>query len=170
MSACTGSALQYQDEEFCLDVCGALFGEPNLALGSFLDGTRTLNSLACRFVAIGDDAVVDQTPEALVCAGAGPAGAYGGGAFACGDGLCEAYCTLMNATCPEQFASDHENLAACETACSDLGGNAETFAWSGNPSGDTFSCRLNQVMLAVTEEPNRLAHCDQAKLASIGCD
>jgi hypothetical protein len=162
MSACIDpSELQYGSVENCLSICGDLFDADALEHGSLQAGTTALNTLACRFVAIGDPSLGGTRAEA--CAGAGPAGDFGSGGSRCGTGICESYCTLMSAVCPNEF--EHATLGECIAACSD----GETFAYNGNPGGDTTACRLNHLTFAITETSDPTIHCENARSDSPAC-
>ena len=166
MTACTGAELQYETGEDCLDVCDALFDGVTFPLGSFNDGTAQTNSVACRFVAIGDEGITG-TP-AQICSSAGPAGGSGEAGLECGKGLCESYCALANKTCAGEFPGEFGSVNDCISACENGGGPDETFAWQANPSGG-FACRLNHVILAITDSANQATHCQNAMPSGGGC-
>lgn len=166
-SACTqASALQYASVDDCLDLCGPLFGgAPQLAIGSFNDGSDNQNTLACRLRALGDSTIL-TAPIEQMCAGAGPAGDFTNSGFRCGSGMCESYCAAFALGCAAAFAVDYPNGPGdCVTVCSTQFPNPTAFVWETSPINDDLGCRIRESLQGALE-PQNTAHCDSAHISS----
>lgn len=136
---CTGDLRAYLTRESCLNTCNALPpGDAAEPIG---------NTVQCRLVR----ANVSLSPEEE-CASAGP-----GGAQSCGS-KCEAYCSLLESECPEDFSG----LRDCEAACELLPDAGDRTVDENFSGGDTVQCRLLHLG-AVGEEKQDSIHCAHAR-------
>lgn len=137
MQNCTGDHAVYASNDICLGVCG------KLPVGASTDTTG--NTLGCRTYHAG----AAEMDPATHCPHAGP-----GGAGFCGEN-CESYCTLVLATCADEFASEDECLDACAKYPTQ-----EPFDVY-DTTGDTIQCRLYHVSVATTDA----SHCAHVGVA-----
>lgn len=155
-AGCTGSLEQYKSDDTCLGICGHL--DPGTA------GNPTGDTLSCRFAA-AKLAVSSGEPDSY-CSVAGPYGSVGGhiGPNDCGT-PCDSYCSLMQAVCPTQFASDFNGkILDCKAKCQALS-DPGPFDDS-QQSGGSIQCRFYHVS-AATVDPS--THCPHAAGAA-PCD
>ncbi len=132
---CTGDRKVYKTRQICLDVCA------NLDPGDSEGGG---NTVACR---LAEAQTAAREPDS--CASAGP-----GGNGRCGSD-CEAWCGLLETSCPDDFAAlDGDCLGRCAGLSDTSEFDAETFY-----TGDTLQCRLIHVGAALTVPE---AHCSHA--------
>lgn len=132
---CTGeqTAQQYIDGETCLAVC-AVFpaGEPGRR-----DTAQKGNNLECRnYWGTGP---ADTNLGA--CLAAGPTGGD-----TCGD-ECENFCFLAAAFCPDAYDDEDACIKEC-VAFPDVQFEDPSFNTNTYQSGDTYMCRMNQVLKA----------------------
>ncbi len=136
-TTCTGGNQVYTSEEVCRRVC------VNFDLGKPLD--QTGNTITCR---INNVKQAKQNGEVQThCPAAGP-----GGNGICGAD-CESYCGLMDAICPDIFAS----RVGCGTECLKL--PTQNTYNTAIMSGKDVQCRLYHVSAATT---NTMLHCPHA--------
>ncbi len=151
MAACPDPAYVYASREMCLGVCHDLeaagkSGSPNDQSG---------DTIYCRMFYAQQ---AKSTGETSTCPQAGP-----GGSGICGTN-CEAYCILMQQTCPQEFKSPDlfkDSLSLCITECAkipsiDAGFNAD------QQSGNTINCRLYHVSAAAANPDAPAMHCPHA--------
>ncbi len=152
---CTGSNLEYLDENTCLVMC-ATFG-----LGPSGDTYR--DTLACRTYYAQQAAAGD----AAACRPAGPLGAG-----ACGNDLCEPFCDLTVVACGDLAPYDDAGTA-CLSEC-----HAASFPYLTSDVGDltvetgnSFNCRLYHLELASERPalPSLAIHCDGLGVVSALC-
>jgi hypothetical protein len=142
MGACKSPHGVYSSRSACLNVCA------KLPPGDELEPSGA--TVACRKKE-GDNAATTSEPESH-CPGAGP-----GGANDCGSN-CEAYCSLLEQTCPKEFGA----VPNCRQACTTLRDTGD-FDVDHDHDGDTIQCRLVHVSNA-TVDPGM--HCPHAAIAS----
>jgi hypothetical protein len=145
---CIEADQQYASRTSCLEVCDLL--EPGA------EGTVTGNTVRCRLDRVRTGVLTGE-PERY-CFSAGP-----GGAGECGED-CDGYCTLMLATCPDDFNTREQCLSACASV-PDLSEPPDTVKFNTSfTAGDSLQCRLFHVS-AATIDP--LFHCEHAAGLSI---
>jgi hypothetical protein len=142
MTGCTGSFALYSTTDACLGVCA------KLPPGDDLEPAG--NTVACR-ARQATLAIMTKEP-APYCPAAGP-----GGAGVCGEN-CDSYCSLLQQTCPAEFAMNPDCLHACSTL-NDTG----KFDLQANHEGDTIQCRLEHVSNATVQAKT---HCPHAAIVS----
>lgn len=151
-TTCSDSALvperPYLNRAACLAVCGHLpAGSPGDAAG---------NSLSCRTSLLQSPEA--QNEPALVCQAAGRGG-QAGLTPVCGTN-CDAYCSFVDAICPERLV---ELGGDCAAACAQVPDRL-AFDVALDRAGDTVQCRLWHVGVAAecTTEECRVRHCGHA--------
>jgi hypothetical protein len=147
MAACTGVEQQYDSLDHCLGFCTAL------DLGN--TGDSGVNTVTCRREQLGSLVLAESD---LHCPIAGPTGENPalGADDICG-GVCEAYCDVLQVTCPTEFDQTFSDKATCEFDCDllvDLGIYDHTIQ-----SGDSVQCRIWH-LTASTLAPT--THCGHA--------
>ena len=151
ISACPDPAYVYASRDMCLGVCHKL----ELAGKTGSESDQSGDTIYCRLF-YANQALT--TGETSTCAEAGP-----GGNGICGTN-CEAYCILMQQTCPDQFKDSQlfgNSLSNCITQCGalptlDAGFNAD------QQSGNTINCRLYHVSAASANPDAPATHCPHA--------
>lgn len=113
LAACDGELTQYESEQQCLDVCGALNPGSNADLKEDTVGCRRYHSFSATLL-----------PETH-CPHSGPTGDGHCASDAPempGDttGNCEAYCQLVAAACPAELDASIGGVEDCMTQCADL--------------------------------------------------
>jgi hypothetical protein len=141
MEACTEDSAVYPRIETCLGVCARL--EP----GNELEHTNT-NDVACR---LRQARLALRSPEdaRTTCRSAGP-----GGDGICGTN-CDAYCSLLKETCPNEYA----DIKDCATSCE---GIPDQSSGSLLAEGNTLQCRLLHICNATLDAKK---HCPHARAA-----
>ncbi|HMJ51831.1 MAG TPA: hypothetical protein VK540_07130 [Polyangiaceae bacterium] len=139
ITACTGQFAVYSDRDACLGVCR------QLPLGD----EPFDNTVACRSRQ-ADFAVSTQEPRDH-CPAAGP-----GGDGLCGKN-CEAWCLLLEKTCPKEFGA----MSSCPRACAALK-DTGSFSLDADHTGDTIQCRLEHVSNASARPAAPATHCRHA--------
>lgn len=129
---------QYIERETCINTCNAL--EP----GEKAEPTG--NTVACRL----RQAKAASNNPGEFCPFAG---ALGGGE--CGTN-CDAWCTLLEAACPDDF----EVLANCNEACSGLKDSGNRNFQNSYPSAPDLQCRVYHLGAAFD---NPTVHCTHAR-------
>ena len=151
MGACPDPFYVYASREMCLGVCNKL----ELAGKTGSPSDQSGDTIYCRLYYAQQAA---GTGEKVTCPQAGP-----GGSGICGSN-CEAYCILMQQTCPTEFKDPNifnDNLSNCITLCggiptADAGFNADQI------SGNTINCRLYHVSAANATPDAPTTHCPHA--------
>lgn len=134
---CTGGLQQYGSEATCLATCAVLEpGEPNEPTG---------NTLACRQNQAVQAGAGNNAGE--LCPVAGPAG---GGP--CGSD-CDAYCSLLSAACPAEFAA----IANCAEMCPVLD-PGDAFNVPDHQVGNTVDCRIYHTGAALIDPDEHCGH------------
>ncbi len=136
MTNCTDENEVYTTEQTCLDACGAL--PPGSDVEPFG------NTVACRM----EEAEKAAREPGDHCKLAGP-----GGGDTCGSD-CEAWCTLMESGCADDFAKFD---GRCLELCSGLQDNSD-FDLDFYYSTDTLECRLIHVSAAQRDPAEHCAH------------
>lgn len=138
MEACTGTNAAYTTRETCLGVCARLpEGDP-------LEPAER-NDVVCR---LRQAQLARGTGEPSThCQPAGP-----GGDGVCGSN-CEAYCSLMQQSCPAEYAETDDCMAKCEGLRDD-----KSFDVVKHHEGDTLQCRLVHVSSATVTPASHCAH------------
>jgi len=147
-NACLGPLATYATEPNCEAILAPFpAGTPA--------GTDTSgNSVSCRLYHVTTGINLNQTN--IHCPHAGPDGGNG----VCGT-ICDAYCTLSNVTCPQNFGSND----ACYTACAKFNATGVP----GATGGDTIQCRLYHVGVAtISSGTDRTTHCTHASVGGAG--
>jgi len=119
--ACQEDLAQYESPEQCLAVCDALNPGKN--------SDETGNTVGCRRYHAFNSTFTPGTH----CFHAGPTGDghCGSGKVEEGHtGNCEAYCTIVAAACPEEFATELGDADQCMAACIELPGAAADSKYS----------------------------------------
>ncbi|MBK7579555.1 MAG: hypothetical protein IPI67_05035 [Myxococcales bacterium] len=143
MKGCTGANAAYADRDSCIATCGKIpGGEANAD-----------NSLECR-TQQAELAVSTGEPE-VHCPAAGPFGAG-----TCGS-TCQAYCTLLAASCADKLVG----VSDCVSACSGLRAD-KNYDLTSLDTGDNLECR---VAYAVKAAADPTTNCGPAALKSSGC-
>lgn len=144
LSNCTGTHMVYENEADCLSACAAL---PE---GTADDGNA--NSVQCRLRQARNAATTSE-PQAHC-----PFAGHNGG-NQCGTN-CEGYCSMLEATCPEQL----DTLAQdCVSLCNGVPDNT-TLNREADIRGDTVQCRMLQLEAAFTDAE---ANCAEARPAAL---
>jgi hypothetical protein len=131
---CTGALTQWGNEGFCAASCATFpVGAPEDMAG---------NTLGCRVYHAGAAAADPETH----CVHAGP-----GGSGVCG-AVCEGFCTIGMAACPDKWA----DAAACMAACA-MFDDAETYD-ATDVSGNTLACRLYHATAASVDPVTHCGH------------
>jgi hypothetical protein len=141
MEACTDENAVYPRIETCLGVCARL--EP----GDEFEHTNA-NNVACR---LRQARLALRSPDdaRTTCRSAGP-----GGDGICGTN-CEAYCELLDETCPKEFAE----IDDCPEICK---GIPDLRAGSLLAEGNTLQCRLLHVGNATLDTKTHCPHSSAA--------
>ena len=151
IAACPDPAYVYASRDMCLGVCHDL--EVVGKSGSPSD--QSGDTIYCRLFYAKQ---AFSTGEASTCPEAGP-----GGNSICGTN-CEAYCVLMQQTCPNQFANPkyfNGSLSTCITQCGQLPQPTVSFN-ADQLAGNTVNCRLYHVSAAAANPDAPATHCPHA--------
>jgi hypothetical protein len=151
MQACPSPAQVYASQEMCLGVCQKL----ELAGKAGAADDQSGNTIHCRLY-YAQEAL--GTGETSTCPQSGPTGSG-----ICGSS-CEAYCVLMQQTCPVEFgdpATFNNNLASCISMCASIPVSSVGFS-ANQQSGNTIACRLYHVSAASATADAPAMHCPHA--------
>ncbi len=139
---CTQGNAVYPDKATCLAVCADLPpGGPSAPANS--------NTVSCR----ARLATLAGSSQVEYCASAGP-----GGNGSCGND-CEAYCTLLQAICPDDYKAV-ASVRPCTDSCKAL--EDEKGFSAAQQQGDTVQCRLVHLMAAAKDPAAAAAECPHA--------
>lgn len=131
---CTGAQTQWGNEGFCAASCATFpVGTPADMAG---------NTLGCRVYHAGAAA----GDPATHCVHAGP-----GGSGVCG-AVCEGFCSIGMAACPDKWA----DAAACMAACATFD-DAEPYD-ATDVSGNSLACRLYHATAASVDPATHCGH------------
>jgi len=150
-TACVGDLKVYESAPQCEAVCEAT------ASGT-KQSTDAVNTIGCRTAHAFNALLISPHDH---CPHIGPLGAGVCGAAAKG-GNCEAYCSLAEAGCADDFASNYESHSDCVDQCSKLEGadKGDYSVKDAKKGGDTVQCRGLAVSEALTlPEGQRAAAC-----------
>lgn len=151
----------YDSRRECMAACEAF------PLGELTD--RTENTIGCRIY----HATASANDPTVHCNHAGPTGDGHCGAEPeeAPTGTCESYCWLLQEGCPDEFAADFADVAACGEACADEfddnGAEDDSLYHATTATdGDTLQCRTYYAVKAVS---GQAAACEKAVLSGT-CD
>lgn len=143
MAACTGTHAAYPTRDQCIATCATLpSGE-----------AQNDNSLECRSTQAAF--AQSSTEPEIHCPAAGP---FGVGV--CGS-LCQSYCTLLEAACPNTMTG----ITDCEKLCGGLRSDGK-YDLGQLASGDNVECRIARASAALLDSKT---HCSSAAMKSTEC-
>lgn len=128
-TACGDELRVYEDKEQCEAVCGAMTPGDRRSIDP-------VDTVGCRNTHAFNALLVDPNAH---CPHTGPLGAN-----VCGKtGNCEAYCTLAEAACPTDFASEYSSDDDCLEKCAEIPGHdaAVYSVAEASKGGDNLQCR-----------------------------
>jgi hypothetical protein len=137
LSVCDGERTQYESPEQCLAVCKALDPGVNSDQAGNTVGCRRYHSFSA---SLGENALHH-------CFHSGPTGDGHCGKDDAETGItanCESYCKLLEAACPDEFATTMTSNAQCLDSCKDLKeAKFDSFyAVSTAPKSTGLNCRV----------------------------
>lgn len=131
-TACVGDLKVYEDRDQCEAVCNATDAGTK-------QNPQAVNTIGCRTAHAFNALLISPHDH---CPHIGPLGAGVCGAAEKG-GNCEAYCSLAEAACNDDFASPYDSHSACLDDCSKLEGadKGDYSVKDAKQGGNTVQCR-----------------------------
>lgn len=166
MVACTGSLAQYENEAQCQATCRAL--EPGT------NDDEELDTVGCRRY----HAFASTLSAEVHCSHSGPTGdGHCGSPGKQEDGEsgnCDAYCRLVAAACPDEFAAELVDADQCKEACLELteAKRDAKYSIANAKKSDDLSCRVlhtTRALAAVAAKEDAADEC-AAAVGGAPCD